>query len=107
MPLNLFVSYSHKDNQFRQELEAHLKILERQDILEAWSDRAIEAGQEWEEKIRLNLETADIILLLISSDFIASDFCYSIELDHAMTRHQKSDARVIPVFLRSCEWRGA
>lgn len=104
-PLNLFISYSHQDDSSREKLEGHLKILKRQGILDTWNDRAIEVGQDWEEEIRKALDRADIVLLLISSDFLASDFCYGSELKRAMARHRSGDARVVPVFLRACDWK--
>jgi hypothetical protein len=103
--LNLFISYSHADEKLKNSLETHLKILERQGILRMWSDRAIEAGMRWEEEILKSLRSADIVLLLISADFIASDFCQDAELKLAMERHHRGETRVIPVFLRSCDWK--
>lgn len=106
-PLRLFISYAHKDDGFRRDLESHLSPLRRQGVLEVWSDRQIDVGQEWWPEIRSNLEAADLILLLISSDFLASDFCCERELKRAMERHEAGEACVIPVFLRPCDWKGA
>src|SRR5512144_2041494 len=106
-PLRLFISYAHKDDGFRRDLESHLSPLRRQRVLEVWSDRQIDVGQEWWPEIRSNLEAADLILLLISSDFLASDFCCERELKRAMERHEAGEACVIPVFLRPCDWKGA
>jgi internalin A len=103
--VRLFYSYSHKDENLRNELETHLKLLQRQGLIETWHDRKIEAGDEWKRKIDENLERADIILLLISADFIASDYCYEIELKRALERHENGEARVIPVIVRDCNWR--
>jgi len=104
-PTRLFYSYSHKDENLRNELETHLKLLQRQGMIETWHDRKIEAGDEWKRKIDENLERADIILLLISADFIASDYCYEIEMKRTLERHQNGEARVIPVIVRDCNWR--
>ncbi len=101
----LFYSYSHKDESLRNELETHLKLLQRQGMIETWHDRKIEAGDEWKRKIDENLERADIIMLLISADFIASDYCYEIEMKQALERHDKGEARVIAVIVRDCNWR--
>ena len=89
--VRLFYSYSHKDETLRNKLETHLKLLQRQNLLETWHDRKIEAGAEWKQKIDDNLERADIILLLVSADFIASDYCYEKELTRALARifHKK------------------
>jgi internalin A len=103
----LFYSYAHKDESLRNELETHLKLLQRQGIIESWYDRDIEAGDEWKRKIDDNLERADIILLLVSADFIASDYCYEIEMARALERHEKKEARVIPVYVRDVDWRAA
>ena len=103
----LFYSYAHKDESLRNELETHLKLLQRQGIIESWYDRDIEAGDEWKRKIDENLERADIILLLVSANFMASDYCYEIEMNRALERHEKSEARVIPVIVRDVNWRNA
>ncbi|MEM9155204.1 MAG: COR domain-containing protein, partial [Cyanobacteria bacterium P01_F01_bin.33] len=102
-PLKLFYSYSHKDEALRDQLETHLKLLEREKYIEPWHDRRITAGEEWKDEIDFNLESADIILLLISADFIASDYCYDKELSLAMERQKANEARVIPIILRKTE----
>ena len=75
-PLQAFVSYSHKDDRLRAELETHLKLLSRIGALQLWTDRRITAGTEWKGQIDENLERADLILLLVSADFMNSDYCY-------------------------------
>ena len=106
-PVKLFYSYSHKDEDLREELVKHLAILKRQGVLEAWHDRDIDAGAEWANEIDEHLNEAQIILLLISSDFLASDYCYDIEMKRAMERHDANESVVIPIILRSCVWQGA
>lgn len=103
--IRLFYSYSHKDEKLREKLEAHLSPLKRDGLIEEWHDRKISAGNEWGEEINENLENADIILLLISSDFIASNYCHEKEMRRALERHRSKEARVIPVLLRSCDWK--
>jgi hypothetical protein len=103
----LFYSYAHKDELLRDKLAIHLKILERQGKIDVWYDREIGAGEEWEIQIKMHLNTADIILLLISPDFMASDFCYDIEMNRAIERHDAGEAVVIPVILRPTDWAGA
>jgi TIR domain len=103
----LFFSYSHKDEALRNELETHLSTLKRQGMITAWHDRRIGAGQEVHGQISEYLERADIILLLVSSDFLDSDYCYDTEMSRAMERHEQGTARVIPVILRPCDWQGA
>jgi len=99
-PVRLFISYSHKDENFRNELQSHLKLLHRLGIIDVWDDRRIDAGDEWKKKIDENLERADIILLLVSENFIASDYCYEIEMKCALERHERGEAHVIPVIVR-------
>lgn len=103
----VFFSYSHRDEPLRDELEKHLSILGRQGFIEAWHDRRIGAGGELVREISQNLEMADVILLLVSSDFLASDYCYDVEMKRAMERHNAGEARVIPVILRPCDWHEA
>lgn len=79
-PLEIFYSYAHKDEEPREELETHLSVLRRQGRIAGWHDRDINAGTEWAQAIDEHLNTAQIILLLISADFLASDYCYSIEM---------------------------
>jgi tetratricopeptide (TPR) repeat protein len=100
MPLKVFYSYAHEDNKLRGLLEKHLNLLKRQNLIEDWHDRNINAGKEWAREIDTNLATADIFLLLISPDFVYSDYCYSIEMKRALQRHENGTARVIPVILR-------
>ena len=103
----LFFSYSHRDEQMRDELEIHLAMLKRQRVIETWHDRRIQPGDEFNRSISRHLEEAHIILLLISPYFIASDYCYDIEMSRAMERHESGEARVIPVILQPCDWHSA
>ncbi len=104
--LKVFYSYSHKDEKLRGRLEEHLSALSRQGIISEWHDRRITAGSEWAGKINEHLKAADIILLLISSSFLASDYCYDVELKLALERHRGGESRIIPVILRPCDWAG-
>jgi hypothetical protein len=101
---SVFFSYSHKEEDLRDRLETHLSALKREGIIEAWHDRRIIAGDDLGSKISHELERADIILLLVSPDFIASDYCYNIEMQRALERHEAGEARVIPIILRHCDW---
>ncbi|MDT4897769.1 MAG: internalin [Acidobacteriota bacterium] len=103
----LFYSYSHKDESLRNELETHLKLLQRRGLIETWQDRNIMPGDHWEEKIDEYIDRADIILLLISSDFIASDYSYGVEMTRALERDKQGEARVIPVIVRDVSLKGA
>ena len=106
-PVKLFYSYSHKDEELRDELENHLTILHRQNVISSWHYRKITPGSKWAEAIDNHLKSADVILLLISSDFLASDYCYDKEMELALTRHNAGEARVIPIVLRAVDWKGA
>src|SRR5947209_3541721 len=105
-PVEVFCSYAHEDEALHRELEKHLSLLRRQGLISEWHDRQILAGDEWAADIDQHLETASIILLLISPDFFASDYCYGVELQRALERHQANEARVIPILLRPVSWEG-
>jgi hypothetical protein len=106
-PVELFYSYSHKDEGLRDELENHLSILKCEKVIAGWHDRRIGAGKEWEGQIDAHLKSAAVILLLISADFLASDYCYDVEMKRALERHDAGEVRVIPVILRAVDWKGA
>lgn len=105
--LTVFFSYSHRDEALRNELEVHLSMLRRQGIIDTWHDRRIGAGEEIHNEISDYLEKADIILLLVSPYFLASDYCYNVEMMRALERHHCREARVIPVILHPCDWQSA
>lgn len=105
--MKIFFSYSHKDEALRDQLEAHLSLLRNQGLVESWHDRRITAGSEVDPSIAAALEDSEVILLLVSSDFIASNYCYSREMMRAMERHEAREANVVPVILRDCEWHQA
>ncbi|MCC8968927.1 toll/interleukin-1 receptor domain-containing protein [Bradyrhizobium sp. Cham227] len=105
--VSVFFSYSHADEVLRDQLERQLSLLKRQSVIDVWHDRRIGAGQEFAAEIDQHIETDDIILLLVSADFLASDYCYDIEMKRAMERHEAGEAIVIPVILRACDWHGA
>ncbi len=102
--LFVFVSYCHKDEQLREEFEVHLKLLERDNLIQAWHFREITAGEEWQKVTDKQLERAHIILLLISPDFLASEFCQA-EMKRALQRQKESGVKVIPIILRDVRWK--
>jgi formylglycine-generating enzyme required for sulfatase activity len=104
-PISLFYSYSHRDEDLRGKLETHLAVLRRGGLITEWHDRKIEAGDKWREEIDRHLRSADIVLLLVSADFFASDYCWGEEMKKALERHRRGEARVIPVILRQCYWK--
>ncbi|MBD2462589.1 TIR domain-containing protein [Oscillatoria sp. FACHB-1407] len=103
--VKVFFSYSHKDEALRDALAAHLSSLEWQKVISSWHDRKIMAGTEWDADIKFQMDAADIILLLISPDFIASKYCREIEIPYAMQRHEAKEAYVIPIILRPFDWQ--
>ena len=102
--LNIFLSYAHEDEAMKTQLDKNLIMLKKSDKVYVWQDRQIMAGTEWDEAIAKELAAADIILLLISVDFNNSQYIWDKELKIALERHQRNEARVIPVILRTCEW---
>jgi hypothetical protein len=103
----LFFSYCHADEALRDRLEVHLALMKSQGLIETWHDRAITAGSVVDAAIDANLESADVILLLVSADFNASWYCFSVEMKRALERNAAGTARVIPVILEPCDWRTA
>lgn len=102
--LKLFISYTHADEVMKTELEKQLFALKHSGKIEVWQDRELMGGDSWDENIRKELNEADIVLLLISPDFINSQYIWDKELSVALERHSKGEARVIPIILRSCDW---
>ncbi|ESA34523.1 tir domain-containing protein [Leptolyngbya sp. Heron Island J] len=105
-PLGVFISYSHRDEELKEELEMHLSALKRQGKIKPWQDRAIEAGTEWDAEIKTKLEAAQIILLLVTPRFLFSEYINDIELKRAMERHEAGTARVIPIILKPVDFKG-
>jgi hypothetical protein len=102
--LTVFVSYSHKDKKLKDQLVQHLKPLERVNLIKTWHDQEIKPGDDWAKALEKKLNSVDMILLLISIDFINSQYCYGTELEIAMQRHEEEEVRVIPILLRDCLW---
>jgi hypothetical protein len=103
----VFFSYSHRDEGLRDQLETHLAMLKRQGFITTWHDRRITAGESFGDAISAHLERADIVLLLVSPDFIASDYCYEKEMMRTLERHKEGTCTAIPVILRPCDWHDA
>jgi hypothetical protein len=105
MSIKVFFCYAHEDEPLLKTLKKYLTPMQRQGLIALWHDRDISAGTPWEQEISEHLNTAQIILLLISPDFMASDYCYGIEMKRALERHQRKEARVIPVILGHIDWQ--
>src|SRR5580698_10602233 len=91
--IKIFFCYAHEDDALREQLARHLSPLRRLEHITAWCDRDIQAGTDWEHDIETHLDTASIILLLVSADFIASDYCYTVEMQRALEKHATGAAR--------------
>src|SRR6266699_665483 len=105
--IKLFYCYAREDKPLRDELEKHLSWLKRRYQLTNWHDREILPGEEWEQAIHKHLNSAHLILLLISPDFMASEYCYGKEMQRALERHQAGTCRVVPILLRPTYWEDA
>src|SRR5205823_9597857 len=105
--IEVFCCYAHKDQSLLNELKTHLIPLQRYGLIHIWNDTDISPGTEWEEEINKHLNSAQIILLLVSPNFMASDYCYSKEMNQAMERHKRGEAQVIPIILRHIYWQRA
>ncbi|HEU5381979.1 MAG TPA: TIR domain-containing protein, partial [Ktedonobacteraceae bacterium] len=103
--LKIFCCYAHEDEHLLNKLKLHLKPQQRQGLVQIWHDRDISAGAEWEQEIEEQLRTAQIILLLVSPDFIASDYCYTKEMQRALDRHVRGEVRAVPIILRPVDWQ--
>jgi len=105
--VEVFFSYSHEDETLRGKLANHLSQLQNEGLIRSWHDRKIGAGTEWDGQINEHLRGAHIVLLLISSDFLASRYIHDVEVKTALERHEAGEALVIPVILRACDWQSA
>lgn len=104
MPINVFISYSHKDEQLKDCFEEHLSVLVRSGKINSWNDRKIVPGQDWSNEISDNLKEAQIILFLISSSFLNSNYCVNIEVKTALKMHNSGQAKLIPIVIRPVVW---
>lgn len=104
-PFKIFIAYSRQDSALLEELRKHLRPLQRTGKVRIWYDGLIEPGAVWEEDIKANLHSADLILPLVSADAIDSDYFYEKELTDALARHERGEARVAPLILRPCAWK--
>jgi hypothetical protein len=105
--MRLFYSYSSKDEAFRVQLEAHLSLLKREGFLETWSFRDIDAGDDWVTRINDQLARADVVLLLISANFLASSYCMDVEMRRSVQRADAGETILIPIVIKPCDWKSA
>jgi hypothetical protein len=105
MTWRLFYSYSHRDAQLRDDLGTYLAPLRQQNKITEWHDRKIEPGADWEHEISERLDSSDLNLFLVSPYFLASDYCFGVEVDRALARLKRHKAKVVPILLSPCLWQ--
>lgn len=103
--LKLMFCYAHENSRQRNEVDKRLATMKRRGLVRVWHDRRITAGRDWVGQIDQYLNGSDLILLLVSAEFIASDYCFDVEMARAIERHRTGEARVIPIILRQCDWK--
>jgi hypothetical protein len=101
----VFISYSHKDEAWKERLQTQLAVLEMEGLLSVWEDRQIALGDSWYPEIETALNTADVAILLISADFLTSRFIRGEEIPRLLERREKEGIRVIPLILKPCPWK--
>lgn len=104
-PLNMFISYSHKDESYVDDLKKHLITLKRRNILDEWHDRELIVGDTFDSEIKDKLANADLVAFLVSVDFINSWYCYNVELQDTLQRLTNNTVRIIPIIIRHCKWQ--
>ncbi len=102
---NFFISYSHKDEHFKIELRKHMSGLEQMGVIKSWNGQEILPGQDWDAEIKQQLEEADVVLFLVSADFMASEYINDVELKKAMERHNEGLLKIIPIIVRECDFK--
>jgi len=106
MKVDVFISYSHRDQRLAERLRDHLAPLKQRELISDWYDRKIEPGEDWSETINEQLNGCKLVLLLLSPSFFASEYCMGVEVKQALVLHDNGEARVIPILLRDVEWAG-
>ncbi|TEU11304.1 MAG: toll/interleukin-1 receptor domain-containing protein [Anaerolineales bacterium] len=101
----VFISYSHKDEHWKDRLRPHLGVLEQQDRITIWDDRRFDAGAEWYNEIQQAMERAAVAVCLISADYLASDFCVKEEVPYLPERRDKEGLHIFPVIVKPCVWQ--
>ncbi len=102
--VKIFISYAHLDKDYKDQLEKHLAVLKRNGEIAPWTDKMLVGGETWDQSIIDALNEAELIICLVSSDFLSSDYCYEIEMKGALKRHENKEAIVVPIILRPCDW---
>lgn len=105
MAARLFISYAREDAVYALQLSKHLAALKNEGLIEVWSDHELQPGDRFDQVIADELRRADVILVLISANFLASSYAYPVELKHALERHERGDVRLVPIIVRDCDWQ--
>ncbi len=101
----IFISYSHDNLNEREELIKHFTVLKRQGLINDWSDNKLIAGEDWDQTIRKKLDDAEIVLFLVSSEFLASDYIHSVEVEETIKKYHENTVQVFPIILNNCMWQ--
>jgi hypothetical protein len=101
-----FISYTHRDAELKDQLVRHLAPLRREGLIHVWHDAMLRPGEHLDDTVQAALAASDLILLLVSSDFIHSEYCYEQEMVRAFARQRAGTARVVSIILRPCQWKG-
>ena len=102
---SVFISYSHKDEIWKDRLVTHLGVLEQEGLLDLWDDRRIGAGEDWEREIQKAMAKASVAVLLISADYLNSKFILGEEVPTLMERREKEGIHIFPIIIRPCAWK--
>lgn len=105
MTWRIFYSYANEDIELVERLSKFLKPLRHNNKIDEWHDRMILPGEFWESEINKHLESAHLILFMVSADFLASEYCFGIEVEKAFDRLKKGEIAILPVLLKPCLWR--
>ena len=105
-PVNVFICHAHEAEELARELETHLASLRKEGLVRSWTARAVGGGEAFRGEVEQRIAEAGVILLLVSADFLASDYLYDVELKRALERYDARDAIVRAVLLRPCDWQG-
>ncbi|MBF0155231.1 MAG: toll/interleukin-1 receptor domain-containing protein, partial [Magnetococcales bacterium] len=103
-PVKIFISYAHEDEAYKDALLKFLKVLTRQKKIQPWMDRQIRIGEEWRPQIEQALRECRLGILLISADFLASDFIQDEEVPQLLEQHRTGRTRLVPIIIRHCPW---
>lgn len=101
----VFISYTHEDTELKKKLLQHLSPLKREGLIDVWHDELLRPGEHLDSSVQKKLAESDLVILLVSSGFISSEYCYEQEMKRAFKRQQEGSVRVVPLILRHCQWK--